>query len=276
MVLVSRMPSNFAKSVCAAWLLSCEASAPPASASASAVSGTTPNAEAARTAHLPQATSVAAPTVSASSSAVAAPAPRAPELEYPPLDKPLAEPCADPRAVLAVRKNHDRSGRLAVQQALVANPEFKVVSEKAQAAFELDFYETIYGTKNFARRYPGDPMFSEAVIARCADVRTCNGVASMFHAAFPAERIELVCGIPPKTTGGFSRVRELSIERLVVPDEKAPAGAHCARVQACLARERSPVRLKPECAELKKAKLVACAEQPNCSRVAACIAEELR
>lgn len=196
--------------------------------------------------------------------------------DYPPLEKRLSEPCNDPRAVLAVRKNHDRSGRYAVQAALVANPQFKVVPEKARAPFEVDFYETIYGTKNFARKYPDDPMFSEAVIGRCADVSTCNRLAAMFHAAFPAERIDMACGVPPKTTGGFARVAELAPERLVVPTAASSVPAHCARAAACLARERSTLRVTATCAGVKAEKLKACGGRPACSDVVACIAEELR
>jgi hypothetical protein len=178
--------------------------------------------------------------------------------------------------VLAVRPNGDRSARYAVLGVLVANPEFKVVAEKAQSPLEVDFYETIYGTKNFARKYPGDPMFSEAVIARCGDVDTCNLMAATFHAAFPAEHIEMTCGMPGKTTGGFARVTELAPERLVVPTATSPVPAHCARSVACLARVQSNLRLKANCAGVKQDVLKACAARTACSDVATCIAEELR
>jgi hypothetical protein len=163
-----------------------------------------------------------------------------------------------------------------VQGVVMANPEFKIVPEKARAPLEVDFYETIYGTKNFARKYPGDPMFSEAVIARCADVETCNRIAATFHAAFPAERVELACGVPPKTTGGFARVAELAPERLKVPTAASPLPAHCARAVACLAREQSTLRLKSNCVGVKADALKACAERGACNDVVTCIAEELR
>jgi len=195
--------------------------------------------------------------------------------EYPAFAKPLTAPCADPRAVLAVRKNYDRSGRFLVQQALVAHPELKVVTEKALGPSELDFYETIYGTKNFAPRYRGGPMYSEAVIARCVDVDTCNHVAAMFHAVSPSEHIRLVCGEPPQTTGGFARVRELALDKLVIPDEKSAVFAYCGRALACVARQGLAKRLSAACSELKLAALRACAVQASCSDVAACVEKEL-
>lgn len=177
--------------------------------------------------------------------------------------------------MLAVRKNYDRSARVLMQQALVAHPEFKVVAEKAQAPGDLDFYETIYGSKNFAPKYRGDPMYSEAVIARCADLDTCNRVAAMFHAVSPSERIELVCGEPPRTTGGFSRVRELALNKLVIPDEKSAMFANCARALACVAREGLAKRPSAACSELNLAALRGCAIQSSCSDVAACVQKEL-
>jgi len=215
-------------------------------------------------------TSPPAPTPSPSAAASAA----TPSFEYPAFPKPLTA-CADPRAVLAVRKNYDRSGRFLVQQALVAHPEFTVVGEKARAPGELDFYETIYGTKNFAPKYRGDPMYSEAVIARCADVDTCNRLAAMFHAVSPGERIELVCGEPPQTTGGFSRVRELALDKLVIPDAKAAAFAYCSRALACLAREGVAKRPSAACRELELGALRACAVQSSCAGVVACVRKEL-
>jgi len=210
----------------------------------------------------------------AASVPVAAASASTPPSKYPAFAKPLTA-CADPRAVLAVRKNYDRSGRLLVQQSLVAHPEFKVVGEKAQAPGEVDFYETIYGTKNFAPKYRGDPMYSEAVIARCADVDICNRLAAMFHAVSPSERIELVCGEPPATTGGFSRVRELALDKLVIPDEKSAASAYCGRALACAARAGLARPLSATCAEVKLAPLRACAIQSSCSDVAACLEKEL-
>lgn len=206
---------------------------------------------------------------------VAAPA-LPPPPEYPAFTRPLSAPCADPRAVLAVRENHDRSGRLLVQQALVAHPELTLVGEKAQAPGELDFYETIYGTKNFAPTYRGDPMYREAVIARCADVDTCNRAAAMFHAVSPGEQIQLVCGEPAQTTGGFSRVRELAPDRLVIPDLNAAASTYCGRALACGARQGVAKRPSARCGELKLAALRACAVQASCSDVAACVEKALR
>lgn len=194
---------------------------------------------------------------------------------YPAVAKPATAPCADPRAVLAVRKSYDRSARLLVQQALVAHPELKVVADNAQAPGELDFYETIYGIKNFAPKYRGDPMYSEAVIARCPDIDTCNRLAAMFHAVSPGEHIELVCGEPPETTGGFSRVRELALDKLVIPDEKSAMFAYCGRALACVARQGLAKRPSAACSELKLAALRACAVQSSCSDVAACIQKEL-
>src|SRR5450432_1015270 len=269
MVLVAGMPSVFAKSVGLILLLSCKAN-PSLAESRSGATGMASKSAASANA----ASSVAPSASTATAPARAAPTP-ATLPQYPSVEKPLQDPCADPRAVLSVRKNHDRGGRIAVQQALVANPEFKVVPEMAHAPLELDLYETIYGTKNFARKYPGDPMFSEAVIARCADVSTCNRVVAAFHAAFPSESVDLVCGVPPKTTGGFSRVYELAAERLVVPGHEAPTLAFCARAHACLAHEGSAARPKPDCAGIQRQKLMSCTELPSCGSVTTCIAPEL-
>lgn len=118
-------------------------------------------------------------------------------------------------------------------------------------------------------------MYSEAVIARCADIDTCNRVAAMFHVVSPGEHIELVCGEPPETTGGFSRVRELALDKLVIPDEKSAMFAYCGRVLACVARQGLAKRPSAACSELKLAALRACAVQSSCSDVAACIQKEL-
>jgi hypothetical protein len=177
---------------------------------------------------------------------------------------------------LAVRKSYDHSGRLLVQQALVAHPELKVVTGQAQAPNEVDFYETIYGTKSFAPKPRGESMYNEAVIARCGDVATCNSVAAMFQAVSPSERVDVVCGVPRQTTGGFARVRELALEKLVIPDENSAVLAHCGRALACLARQRATRHLSATCRELKMPALRACAVQASCAEVAACVEKELR
>jgi len=196
--------------------------------------------------------------------------------DYSPLEKQLHEPCSDPRAVLVVRKENDRSGRIWVQQALLAHPEFQIVPEKARAPFEVDFYETIYGVKNFSRDYPGQPRFSEAVVARCADVRTCDRVAAMFHAVSPRDEPELVCGVPPGTTGGFARVSELSAERRTLPNEKSALVAHCARIHACLARQASPRRPPATCAGIANEVLVSCSMSTTCEKLYDCIFREIK
>jgi len=172
--------------------------------------------------------------------------------------------------------NHDRSGRILVQQALLANPEFKVVADKAQQPLEVDCYETIYGTKNFARRYRGDALFREAVVARCAAANTCNHLARLFLGAFPEQHVELVCGVPPSTTGGFSRVAELAPAKLVVPDANAAPATHCARARACLAHEGQSFALEAACVKLERAVLQKCSGQASCSAVAACLRPGLK
>jgi hypothetical protein len=226
----------------------------------------------------PSLSAAAAPSAPAplASTPVAKASAASPFAEYPAFAPRLDAPCADPRAVLAVRKNYDRSGRLLVQQALVAHPELEVVAEKAQAPGQVDFYETIYGTKTFAPKYRGDPMYSEAVVARCADVETCNRVAALIHAISRSERIELVCGTPPQTTGGFSRVRELALDKLAIPDEKSAPPAHCYRALACAARQGLAKRPSAACRELKPVTLRACSVQASCGDVAACVEKEQR
>lgn len=250
----------------------CDRQTPTTSAPASSTSGRAPARGGAIVFSGPSPTPAVAPRAPAPSASLpsAASASRL-SSEYPAFAKPLVGPCADPRAVLAVRKDYDRSARFLVQQALVAHPEFKVVAEKAQAPGELDLYETIYGVKSFAPKPRGEPMYSEAVIARCADIDTCNRVAAMFLAVSPGERIELVCGAPLQTTGGFSRVRELARDLLAIPDEKSPMVAYCGRALACLAREGLAKRPSLACSQLKLAALRACAVQASCSNVAACV-----
>jgi hypothetical protein len=216
-----------------------------------------------------------APSPSASSSAP----PVSPALaRYPRLSVRLVAPCDDPRVVLAVRQQFDRSGRLWVQQALLANPELVLVSEKATRPGELDVYETIYGTKNFARTYPGEPLFSEAVIARCADVETCEAAAAMFHAVAPQEKVQLVCGVPAATTGGFGRVAELAPARLKVPAPTgAPAPASCARLHACVARESAALPAGAgDCRKRVTPALAACAAAETCAEVVSCWAGEAK
>jgi hypothetical protein len=193
----------------------------------------------------------------------------------PPLAEPLAPECADPRVVLAVRKQYDRSGRVRVQQFLLANPEFRLVAEHARAPGEVDVYETIYGLKGFAPRPPGVPMFSEAVIARCSDAATCNRLGAAFQAASRQDRPQPSCGVPGATTGGFARVRELGAGSMVLPGPAASNVARCARIDACLAREHAPKRTPADCRGVAAGALARCAPLPDCPGVARCIEQEL-
>ena len=183
--------------------------------------------------------------------------------------KPLSSDCADPRAVLAVRKRYDRSGRLFVQQTLLAYPEFQLVPETANKPYEIDVYETIYGPSRFGMIRPDDPLFSEAVVARCGDVPTCNQLAALFEALQPKGKVTLSCGVPPATTGGFGRVAELSPKRFVLPDANAPRVAICARIAACGFREGAPLAASAAC-ERASAKLGSCSAAADCAEVVRC------
>lgn len=222
--------------------------------------------------------SAAAPSTSSAPAPSAAASGKAPSLpEYPEAEKPLSAPCGDPRVVLAVRKQFDRSGRLWVQQALLAHPEFTLEREKASKPMAVDVYETIYGTKNFGRLYPGQPLFSEAIIARCGDFATCNRLAAMFHAVAPKEKSEPVCGVPAATTGGFGRVAELAAERFEIPSGKAaPVAAVCARLHACAAREGKPLPANFGCTHAADPAQRECASAKSCAEVAACVAPLLK
>lgn len=156
---------------------------------------------------------------------------------------------------------------------MLAHPEIELVTDRAQQPGQIGVYETIYGTKNFARLYPGQPLFSEAVVARCADVTTCNRLAAMFRAVAPSERVELICGVPPATTGGFTRVSELSAERRVIPAATgSPPVAICARLHACAVREGTPLPKGFGCSGRVAADLQECAAADSCAKVAACSA----
>lgn len=179
---------------------------------------------------------------------------------------PLADGCNDPRAVLAVRKRYDRSGRLLVQQTLLAFPEFRLVADKAGQPQEIDVYETIYGPKRFGLLYRGDPLFSEGIIARCGDAKTCNQLAALFETLVPTEKVTLTCGEPPATTGGFARVAELAATRFVLPDAKAARPAICARVAACGLREGASL----QGCEGGGVGWNQCAAQADCSAVVTC------
>ncbi len=235
------------------------ASLPPATAPTSTASGAIKAGAAAPVAPSASASGSAAPALSAFA-------------RYPRLAARLVPPCDDPRVVLAVRQQFDRSGRLWVQQALLANPELVLVSEKATRPGELDVYETIYGPKNFARSYPGEPLFSEAVIARCADVETCEAAAAMFHAVAPQEKVELVCGAPKAMTGGFGRVAELAPARFKIPSATdAPAPASCARLHACATRQGAAVPAAAgDCRKRVTPALAACAAAETCREVVTC------
>jgi hypothetical protein len=171
--------------------------------------------------------------------------------------------------VLATRKEFDRSARLFVQQVLLAYPELHLVPEKATKPQEIDVYETIYGPARFARLYPRDPLFNEAVIARCGDVTTCNHVAGLFAALQPKAKVTLSCGVPPATTGGFARVAELAPKRLVLPDASAPRAAVCARIAACSLREGAAPADTGAC-ERSSVKLGGCSALADCAEVVRC------
>jgi hypothetical protein len=193
----------------------------------------------------------------------------------PSVASPLTATCADPRAVLAMRKEFDRSARLFVQQVLLAYPELQLVPDKATKPMEIDVYETIYGPARFARLYPRDPLFNEAVIARCADVKTCNQVAALFAALQPQAKVTLTCGVPPATTGGFARVAELAPKRLILPGDAAPRVAVCARIAACSLREGAAVVDTATC-ERAKVKLGSCSAAADCAEVVRCAAGQVR
>jgi hypothetical protein len=225
---------------------------------------------------MPSASRMATPAPSVSGNAFETAKPESVLARYPEVARPLIEPCDDPRAVLAVRKQFDRSGRVLVQQAILAHPELTVVAERAQRPGEIDVYETIYGTKNFARLYPGQPLFSEAVVARCADVATCNRVAAMFQAISPRDKVQLSCGIPPATTGGFARVPELSASSLKLPEANtASVATACARIQVCLAQLRQSAPARCEQQRLDAAPRE-CSAASSCSDVVACALARLR
>jgi len=189
---------------------------------------------------------------------------------YPDIAVNVPSDCKDPRVVLAVRKEYDRSGRVLVQQTLVANPEFKVVREQAKLPLEVDLYETIYGPSKFSRNYVGEPRFSEAVIARCAEVDTCRSLGRAFHAVSQADQPLVVCGVPPATTGGFKRVPELVSTLLAPPPPKAARAWYCARVQACTARVSATPRPSVTCAEVGS-ELGRCASLQDCQAVSDCV-----
>jgi hypothetical protein len=203
-----------------------------------------------------------------------APSPPAPaaSVDYPPIAKSLTGPCDDPRALLAVRKEYDRSARIWLQQALLAHPEFELVSERPSAPPQVQVYETIYGVKNFSRSYAGQPRFSEALIARCADVATCNRLTAMFHAVSPRDGTAAVCNEPPGVTGGFSLVAELARERLRLPESIDSTEAACARVHACAARTRDARVAALVCRDVSADQLRACARAASCAEVVGCAA----
>lgn len=209
----------------------------------------------------------AAPAASADADPVARSTSTLPE--YPALPETLTPPCDDPRAVLAVRQQYDRSGRVRLQQALVAHPEFRVRPEAPTAPMDVSFYETIYGVKRFEPAPPGQPMFKEAVIARCFDVPTCERLAAMYRAVSPTDQPRLFCGVPPATTGGEANVRELAPERLV-PPPSPDAAASCARFTACAARLGKPDVGRTACAS-RAAPIRACAAREDCRAVLDCL-----
>jgi hypothetical protein len=213
-------------------------------------------------------TSGAAP--GASALAIASSAPSAAR-EYPAIAKPLQGDCESPHALLAIRKEYDRSARIWLQQALLAHPEYQLVREAPTTAAQVQIYETIYGLKNFSRSYAGQPRFSEALIARCADVATCNRLAAMFQAVSARDAASVSCGPPPGITGGFSLVKELSPERLQLSSAAASPESACARVHACAAHEGTVEGSKVDCTKLPKAELGACVRATSCSEVMGCI-----
>ncbi len=123
----------------------------------------------------------------------------------------LPSDCVDPRVVLVIRPQHDLSGRLLVQRVLVAHPELEIVERKPAEAHEVQFYKAIYGAKLFAQYEDRRPAFSEAVIARCFAVETCERLALFVVEFAPREQPKLFCGEPPATQGSsLAKVPELA------------------------------------------------------------------
>jgi len=183
--------------------------------------------------------------------------------------QPLDPTCKDPRAVLGKAAFDDPSLIARIRQAVAAHPEMKVTAGSPGDPRKLTVWRAEYGTKNFSISTPGKNTY--AVIARCADATSCLDIAAMVRAVVPGSKPVLVCGEPPRVSGGTAALsgpwgmpdtRPLPSDRTAV----------CARVTACSVRLASQARdvATRECSKAPLPDAARCAAMDRCSAVVGC------
>lgn len=154
-----------------------------------------------------------------------------------------------------------------VKHALLANPEFEVVSsEPPTRAGQIGFraYETAG---------KGGPR---TLLASCVDGATCNRLAAMLKAVIRSRAPQPYCG---KVPDSYSAPTEPTKLVRGVLDRRMPHGndptGKCVRLAACGIRRDPTAPGDPilECTKSPASFKLACAEKPSCDEVTACLAQ---
>jgi hypothetical protein len=180
--------------------------------------------------------------------------------------RPLPETCKNPSVLFAAISvpAAEKGGyrwRYATQ-ALLANPQFKIVDATPTAPMEVHFLSG------------WSPATSSlALIGRCKDSATCHKLAAMYQAVVPTSKPQLACGDPPFGTFDQASAENMTRASLAaaLPDGSDTI-SQCARLAACRIASEPGVKGDPalECQKAPAKFKLSCASRRSCSDVVAC------
>lgn len=184
--------------------------------------------------------------------------------------KAIPDHCASPRVVVAVAQANDANhySWTATRQAMLANPQFKVVANPPEAPGQIDFRQIESGPSGLDGKGA-----VRTLIAYCKDGDTCNRFAAMHRAVVPSSDPQPICGDLPATTNAYQIVDiQWNGTRGDLPRAKDTL-AQCARLGVCMitADPSTPGDPARECQESPASWKVLCALKPSCAEVLACM-----
>lgn len=192
-----------------------------------------------------------------------APAP-APAVTGYPLDKikTIPDNCQSPSVILSTapkKVGSDYPWNIS-RQALLANQQFKVVSEPPAVPGEVKLATFAMGE-------------SLALVAQCNDGGTCNALAAMYKAIVRTSVPQVYCGAVPGLSSGPVHGFSWADEPGANLPAKTDTVALCARLNACMiATDRNtPGDPFVECQRGPSKFKTACARRYPCAEVMACV-----
>jgi hypothetical protein len=184
--------------------------------------------------------------------------------------KSIPDTCPSPRVVVAVAPSNDANhyAWTATRQAVLANPQFKVVSTPPEARGEVNFRQIETGQSgvdgNGAMR---------TLIAYCKDGDTCNRFAAMHRAVVRSSDPRPICGDLPGTSNEYQIVDiQWNGTRTDLPKARDTLG-QCTRLGVCMitADPSTPGDPARECQASPASWKLLCALKPSCAEVLACM-----